>query len=83
MVDGDFTMLLPHDERVYAYTRRLGGTELLVLGNFSVEHVQVAVEAAAVWADAELVLNNVATPPADGLVLAPWQAVVYRRAVSR
>ena len=32
---GDFTMLLPDDERVYAFTRRLGGIELLVLGNFS------------------------------------------------
>ena len=24
VVEGDFTMLLPHDERLYAYTRRLG-----------------------------------------------------------
>ena len=32
---GDFTMLLPDDERVYAFTRRLGDVELLVLGNFS------------------------------------------------
>ena len=37
MVDGDFTMLLPHDERLYAFTRRLGDTELLVIGNFSGE----------------------------------------------
>ena len=35
VVDGDFTMLLPDDERLYAYTRRLGATELLVIGNFS------------------------------------------------
>ena len=34
---GDFTMLLPDDERVYAFTRRLGDVELLVLGNFSGE----------------------------------------------
>ena len=26
VVDGDFTMLLPHDERLYAFTRRLGDT---------------------------------------------------------
>ena len=32
---GDFTMLLPDDERVYAFTRRLGDVELLVLGNFT------------------------------------------------
>ena len=32
---GDFTMLLPDDDAVYAFTRRLGEVELLVLGNFS------------------------------------------------
>ncbi|BCJ55282.1 glucohydrolase [Actinoplanes sp. NBRC 14428] len=35
VVYGDFTMLLPEDERLYAYTRRHGDTELLVIGNFS------------------------------------------------
>ena len=80
VVDGDFTMLLPHDERLYAYTRRLGPTELLVIGNFSAGHVPAPVDGA--WQSAELVLNNVAAPPADGLVLGPWQAVVYRRTVS-
>ena len=34
---GDFTMLLPDDERVYAFTRRLGDDELLVVANFSGE----------------------------------------------
>ena len=32
IADGDFTMLLPDDERVYAYVRSLDGVELLVLG---------------------------------------------------
>ena len=35
IADGDFTMLLADDERVYAYMRALDGVELLVLGNFS------------------------------------------------
>uniref|UniRef100_UPI0025EF015A flagellar hook-length control protein FliK n=1 Tax=uncultured Arthrobacter sp. TaxID=114050 RepID=UPI0025EF015A len=35
VVDGDFTMLLPQDERVYAFTRSLAGTTLLVPGHFS------------------------------------------------
>jgi oligo-1,6-glucosidase len=83
VVDGDFTMLLPHDERLYAYTRRLGATEMLVIGNFTAGHVKADLDEVAAWETAELVLNNVAAPPADGLVLAPWQAVVYRRAVSR
>ena len=38
---GDFTMLLQDDERVYAFTRRLGDDELLVLGNFSGEDAPV------------------------------------------
>ena len=33
--DGDFTMLLDDDERVFAYVRSLGDDALLVLGNFS------------------------------------------------
>ena len=77
VVDGDFTMLLPNDERLYAYTRRLGGTELLVIGNFTGETVRAGLEDAIAWEDAELVLTNVAEPA--GLTLAPWQAVVYRR----
>ena len=32
---GDFTMLLADDPVVYAFTRRLGDTELLVVANFS------------------------------------------------
>jgi oligo-1,6-glucosidase len=78
VVDGDFTMLLPHDERLYAFTRRLGGTELLVIGNFSAETIRPDLPDAAAWAAAELVLSNAAAPPAD-LTVGPWQAVVYRR----
>jgi oligo-1,6-glucosidase len=81
VVDGDFTMLLPHHEQLYAFTRRLGTTELLVIGNFSGAAAKADIEDAAAWASAELVLTNVATPPQD-LALGPWQAVVYRRTVS-
>jgi oligo-1,6-glucosidase len=79
VVDGDFTMLLPHDERLYAFTRRLGDTVLLVIGNFTAEPVRAEIDDAAAWASAELVLTNTATPPSDDLTLGPWQAVVYRR----
>ncbi|GGM98406.1 oligo-1,6-glucosidase [Actinoplanes campanulatus] len=77
VADGDFTMLLPHDERVYAFTRRLGSTELLVIGNFSGVEAHAAIDG---WDGAELLLTNL-EPPAGGLRLAPWQAVVYRRSV--
>jgi oligo-1,6-glucosidase len=78
VVDGDFTMLLPHDERLYAFTRRLDDTELLVIGNFTDHTVRADVADATVWSSAELLLTNLPRPPAD-LTLAPWQAVVYRR----
>ena len=78
VVDGDFTMLLHADERLYAFTRRLGGTELLVIGNFSDHKVRAEIEDADAWSSAELVLDNLDQPPTD-LTLGPWQAVVYRR----
>jgi oligo-1,6-glucosidase len=80
VVDGDFTMLLPTDERLYAFTRRLDRTELLVIGNFSADPVRAEIDEAETWADAELLLTNVDPPPRD-LTLAPWQAVIYRRTV--
>jgi oligo-1,6-glucosidase len=81
VVDGDFTMLLPNDERLYAYTRALGGTELLVIGNFSAEPVRAEIDDAAAWSSAELLLDNLAAAPVDWTI-GPWQAVVYRRTVS-
>jgi oligo-1,6-glucosidase len=82
VVDGDFRMLLPHDERVYAFTRTLGGTTLLVLGNFSGEPAPAPVPDAAEWAQAEVLVGREGAPgtDADPIVLAPWEGRVYRRA---
>ncbi|HEY0533751.1 MAG TPA: alpha-glucosidase [Actinoplanes sp.] len=81
VVDGDFTMLLPDDDRLYAFTRRLGSTELLVIGNFTGDTVQAEIPDAVSWSGAELVLSNL-PEPATELSLAPWQAVIYRRTVT-
>jgi oligo-1,6-glucosidase len=67
---GDFTMLLEDDERVYAFTRGYRDVELLVLGNFSGEHVTVDLPG---WADAEVVIGE----PGDGL--RAWEGRAYRR----
>jgi oligo-1,6-glucosidase len=80
---GDFTMLLSDDEHVYAYTRRLGPVELLVLANFSESQQIAAIPDAQIWADAELVISNV---PGSGdqttpSILQPWEAAVYRRTI--
>jgi oligo-1,6-glucosidase len=72
---GDFTMLVPGDERVFAYTRAYEGTELLVAANLSGE--ETAPDIPSEWADAELLLAN--CEPGAGLTLAPWEARVYRR----
>ncbi|MFI7599312.1 alpha-glucosidase [Actinoplanes sp. NPDC049681] len=77
VVYGDFTMLLPDDEQLYAFTRRHGDAELLVIGNFSGERARADVPDAAAWSAAELVLTNAPAPA--GLELEPWQVVVYRR----
>lgn len=93
VVHGDFTMLLPDHQQVYAFTRRLDGVELLVLGNFSGQQVTADVPDAATWARGEVLVTTcplpVPTPlpettplpePTQGtLVLEPWEARVYRR----
>ncbi|WP_329238199.1 alpha-glucosidase [Streptomyces sp. NBC_01460] len=79
VVHGDFTMLLPDDERIYAFTRRYGRTVLLVVGNFTGDTASAVMPAG--WDDAELVMGNgPSVPPRSGrLVLAPWEARVHRR----
>jgi oligo-1,6-glucosidase len=74
---GDFTMLLPDDENVYAFTRRLGDVELLTLGNFSGEPVPVDLPG---WAGADILIANYPPTGDDtGITLRPWEARVYRR----
>jgi oligo-1,6-glucosidase len=67
---GDFTMLLDDDPRVYAYTRALDGVELLVLGNFTGDVVEVELPG---WEEAEPLIGG------PGLALAPWEGKVHRR----
>jgi oligo-1,6-glucosidase len=76
---GDFTMLLADHPRIYAFTRKLGDTELLVLGNFSSETEKLDVDGnfdPADWVKAELVLGNY---PAGEAALRAWEVRVYRR----
>ena len=90
---GDFTMLAPEHPTLYAFTRRRGDDELLVLANCSTQVLDAGAalqdDAALAggpqrWGDALLVLG---TRTRDGepergedlLVLQPWEAVVLRR----
>ncbi len=74
-------MLLEQDPNVYAFTRSLDGTTLLVLGNFSGEDAPVDLPDVANWAASELLLGNYPVPEgaADTIVLRPWETRVYRR----
>ncbi len=58
---GDFTMLLPDHDTIYAFIRAYESTRLLVLANFSSEPVGFSNLSGAgleEWKDAELVLRN-------------------------
>jgi oligo-1,6-glucosidase len=79
---GDFTMLLPQDERVYAFERGWEGTRLLVVANLSSQdRVPAPVPEAGEWTAAELVLGTGPVPEAapGEIVLGAWDARVYRR----
>jgi len=80
VVHGDFTMLLEEDPRVYAFTRRLGDTELLIVANVSGEPASAAgIPDAERWSRAELLITNAQERgQAPFLQLGPWEAAVYR-----
>lgn len=79
---GDFTMLLPQDEQVYAFTRTLGDDALLVVVNVSGRDASVDLgdgwPAAADGGWGELVLGT-HDGPGEPAVLRPWEARVVRR----
>ena len=74
---GTFTMLVPDDERIYAYVREHEGTRLLVLANLS-DDAGVTADVGP-WENAELAVGSVAgSSPAATDPLAPWESRVYR-----
>ena len=80
---GDFTMLLPQDSQIYAFTRRLENVELLVLANFSHEIVDTDLPDADDWAASEVLLTNYSQAGSEELLrLRPWEARVFRRTVN-
>jgi oligo-1,6-glucosidase len=72
---GDFTMLLPEHDDVYAFTRALGADELLVVCNLSRTTYRLA-ELLPEAPAAELVLGNLDDD--DPGELRPWEARVLR-----
>jgi oligo-1,6-glucosidase len=76
VVHGDFTMVLADHDTVYAFTRRFGDGELLVMVNVSSNPCTAPIPGARRWADADVVLGG---PYRDSM--APWEYRVLRRPV--
>lgn len=76
VADGAFALLLADDPHLWAFTRTLGGQQLLVVANCSDGERAVPIDG---WADAEVVLHSgpVADTPDR---LGPWAARISRRA---
>ena len=72
---GDFAMLLPEHEHVYAFTRTLQGDVLLVVCNVSATPYRLA-ELLPQARDTRLVLGNLADE--DPELLRPWEARVLQ-----
>ena len=78
---GDFHMLFADHDQVYAFTRRYGSTELLVLANFSGHPTTIEVPDADRWQGTEVVIANYpvdATENLRDLTLRPFEGRVYR-----
>lgn len=72
-VEGDFTLLCPEDEQVFAYVRRGGGQSLLAAVNLSGR--PAAFPLPEEFSGAELLLATQGSP-APG-ALRPWEALLY------
>jgi oligo-1,6-glucosidase len=76
VVHGDFTMLVPDHDQLFAFTRCHEGTELVVLANFTGEPTELPGVLADRCDGAELVIGD-----RTGNDLLPWESRVYRRTV--
>ena len=79
LVYGDYELLLPDDEQLYAYTRSLGDETALVVLNWSSDAATFESDTVDTG-DADVLYANTETPPTDPTArdLEPWEAVVYR-----
>jgi glycosidase len=79
LVYGEFDLLLPDDEQVFAYRRTLDDETVVVAMNFSSEAARASLPDRAALDDAELLVGNYADPssPRGTLDLRPWESRVY------
>lgn len=79
LVYGDYDLLLPEHEQIYAYTRILGEDKMLVLLNFSDKPAEATLPEAEGLN--EIFINNYDSSPIKAeskIVLEPYQAVIVK-----
>ncbi len=77
IVYGDYRLLMPESETVFAYMRQLDGQKLLVACNFSQEAVPFALPEDIEMQDATVLISNYDDASCGGeLTLRPYEAVV-------
>jgi oligo-1,6-glucosidase len=74
VADGDFTLLVPHHEQLFAFVRRLDARELVVVVNFSRTPAELPESLATRCTGSQVVVGAEV-----GSVLQPWQSSVLRR----
>jgi oligo-1,6-glucosidase len=80
IVEGKYSILLPEDEEVYAYTRSYNDQIILVLCNFTDKKVEKTLGAAFDMSKARTLIKNLDKDPYlenDRFELDPYQAIAY------
>ena len=77
VVYGDYGLLLPEDEQIFAYQRTLDGDTLLVLCNFAGTEVQIPADGGLDLENAALLLANY--PDCEAMTLRPYETRIYLR----
>ncbi|MEF2969131.1 alpha-glucosidase [Paenibacillus sp. M1] len=81
IVYGDYTLLNETDEQIFAYTRKWGDEQLLVILNFYENPAQFKLEPAINFQSKELLIGNYEASPDEDfheLSLRPYEARVYK-----
>ena len=77
IVYGDYTLLLPDDEQIFAYQRTFEGQKLLVLCNYSGDRTKQVCLREWGMEDAQLLLSNMPVNADSSFSLEPYEARVY------
>jgi glycosidase len=80
IIYGDYKLLLPEDENIFAYTRTLGAETLLIVGNFYEAPQTVRIPEIAGRQAGEIIISNYADPGTSlgEINLRPYEAIVFK-----